>query len=833
MYKYFLIFIFLFSILSCTEPADIDIIIKEYRIVCSKSDFDKMYKNYKEDFYIPITISLGNDSVKTSAKMRVRGDTSREDPKKSLKIKIDSLPLIDGKKILNFNAEYSDKSYIRQFISSSIMQEAGIKCYKTEYAKIYLNGKYLGLYLLVENIDEQYLTNNNLSKKGNLYKAKKDGACLSLYDKVDKIWEKKTNEKSGNEDLKNLIYDINSISDSEFSSYVKSNFVYDKLITLVALNMLLANGSTYYHNYYLYHHPSGKWEILPWDMDKTLSSYNWMPFEFDRTSSEWESDNVLIERMLLDKKTFAEIRGKIDELSENLVNLPKFEKTIDELETQLKTAIEQDKTDKIKNISDWKKTIKEEKEFLKNTYENLQVQFNSKPTCFKLIENRKIFTRNPSFSWHKSVSPKQKKITYNLYFGSDFLFENKLKTTVIKNITDTSYTFNKTFTEGKYYWKVTASDGEFETEGFNSKNIIEIKKPSILPSKISNTLILNESKSPYLISQNLIIDANGKLFIEKGVEILLSENANIEVYGQLKAIGTREKPINFRPEKDNSFFGWIYFRNPKEACEFNFANIYEGVIQSTFADLKIKNSLIQIKNKSQIKGKTRLCLLWVNYGNLVFRNNKMIGNLSVGEGINANFAKAIVENSSFENVADAIEFINISDGIINGNMVENSPDDAIDLNACKNVKITNNTLINNKDKGISIGAEQYGASKNILVENNLIVGNEIGISVKDSSTATILNNTLHENNISIQLYKKRADYKIGGNAVVKNTIISKSKKLAISIDKFSNLIISNSICDTELLKGEGNENSNPDFVSTENFNFSLNKPNGKGILNKK
>ena len=33
----------------------------------------------------------------------------------------------------------------------------------------------------------------------------------------------------------------------------------------------------------------------------------------------------------------------------------------------------------------------------------------------------------------------------------------------------------------------------------------------------------------------------------------------------------------------------------------------------------------------------------------------------------------------------------------------NSPDDAIDLNDCSNIKIKSNYLINNYDKGISIG----------------------------------------------------------------------------------------------------------------------------------
>ena len=89
--------------------------------------------------------------------------------------------------------------------------------------------------------------------------------------------------------------------------------------------------------------------------------------------------------------------------------------------------------------------------------------------------------------------------------------------------------------------------------------------------------------------------------------------------------------------------------------------------------------------------------------------------------MNINFASARVENSVFINTPDAIEYIDMDEGIIIGNRVENSPDDAIDLNGCNDILITGNIIINNKDKGISIGTEQYGPSRNITIEKNLII----------------------------------------------------------------------------------------------------------------
>ena len=202
--------------------------IKEYYIECDSIGLNNIYTNFKENTYIPIKISFNGET--RAARMRVRGDTSRNDPKKSLKIKFDSLQIDNIPKVLNLNAEYADKTYIRQYLSSKLMQNSGQICFDSEHVKVFLNGKFYGLYLQVENMDKSFLKRNHLSKKGNLYKATKDGACLSIFDDFDAKWEKKTNKKSDHNDLLKLIEDINSVPDNEFHDFIikKSSLLFVK-----------------------------------------------------------------------------------------------------------------------------------------------------------------------------------------------------------------------------------------------------------------------------------------------------------------------------------------------------------------------------------------------------------------------------------------------------------------------------------------------------------------------------------------------------------------------------------------------------------------------------
>ena len=167
----------------------------------------------------------------------------------------------------------------------------------------------------------------------------------------ENLWEKKVGENGNWNDLKKLISDVNTVPDSLYIGFIKSVFNYPQLINIIALNIYLANASTYYHNYYLYHN-RGRWELLPWDMDKTLSYYEWMPYQYHRTSSEWESDNPLIERAFLNTQILDDIKVRLKEISQTICEKKQLCSLIDKLEGLLENSVERDSTDQISNLKE-------------------------------------------------------------------------------------------------------------------------------------------------------------------------------------------------------------------------------------------------------------------------------------------------------------------------------------------------------------------------------------------------------------------------------------------------------------------------------------------------
>ena len=64
------------------------------------------------------------------------------------------------------NAMAKDFTMLREHLSQELFTRAGVPAHETRYVRCYLNGRYEGLYLLMERVDGDYLDNHNLDQIG-------------------------------------------------------------------------------------------------------------------------------------------------------------------------------------------------------------------------------------------------------------------------------------------------------------------------------------------------------------------------------------------------------------------------------------------------------------------------------------------------------------------------------------------------------------------------------------------------------------------------------------------------------------------------------------------
>jgi len=342
-----------FSLSSCSDndsaTDDKQQEIEEINLLLDESALQSIIDKPWENNYIPVKVVIKSSGDTVSGKLRIRGDSSRGYGKKSFKLKFDrNVKEFNDRSEINLNSAWTDKTYLREYASYLTYEAFGVPAAHTTHIFVKVNGKPFGLYMEIENVDDNFLKLHGFDDEGSLYKAYRDGACLTYKDNIEKLWRRKNNRKESYKDLIDLIRLINSTPVKDFKKFLKKHFDYEEFITVLAINIVIQNGSTYYHNYFLYHDlwKTGKWILIPWDLDKTIAYYNWKPYKFYDTGY----NNPLIHKSLLNKDVFADIKDKVFEVVHLFFNekvlLPELKKRAELIEQYIPL----DTLDKIEEV---------------------------------------------------------------------------------------------------------------------------------------------------------------------------------------------------------------------------------------------------------------------------------------------------------------------------------------------------------------------------------------------------------------------------------------------------------------------------------------------------
>ena len=195
-----------------------------------------------------------------------------------------------GLKKLNFNNNFGDPSMMRERITYGLHRSAGVVAPRTAHANLYVNGTYMGVYTVIEQVDKTFLDDRLGDDSGNLYKAHGPKGTLEWLgpqkSSYEWTYELKTNEAAGDySNFINFLDVLNNTSDPAFQTSIDGIFNVDSFLSWLAVDVLcshLDNYSGLGNNYYLYDNPStGKFEFIPWDLNLSFGNFrgNWTPDE--------------------------------------------------------------------------------------------------------------------------------------------------------------------------------------------------------------------------------------------------------------------------------------------------------------------------------------------------------------------------------------------------------------------------------------------------------------------------------------------------------------------------------------------------------------------------
>lgn len=314
-------------------------------------------ENWYNDDYYPAQFRFVNSLMDTELTMdvgvRLRGNTSRMHPKKSYKINFRTFggSRFVGNKHFNLKAENNDPSFLREHMSLQTFREAGVAAARSHHVQLFLNGEYVGLYLNVEQINDDFVLRRFDDDDGNLYKCRYGSSLKADNDVYNEgVFELKTNENQNDRSiLHNFIQDLNSVPPGQFEEFIEADFEVDRFLKYLAVEAIVGHWDGYSYNqnnFYLYENTkTNRIEFIPYDLDNTFG-IDWIPGDWARHDVlNWattQDARPLANRILSRPKYFNQYAREIAFVLDEVFTTEQYFSQFDDYLSLLESAVEAD-----------------------------------------------------------------------------------------------------------------------------------------------------------------------------------------------------------------------------------------------------------------------------------------------------------------------------------------------------------------------------------------------------------------------------------------------------------------------------------------------------------
>jgi spore coat protein H len=171
-----------------------------------------------------------------------------------------------GLQKLSLNNSRQDGSYLSEKISRELFQAAGVPVPRAGHAKVSLNGRDLGLYVLTEGYNKQFLKGHFKNTKGNLYDG---GFCQEITHRLSINSGDNPDNHSG---LIELIKATKLTNSTQRFARMEEVLDMDRFLSFLAMDMILCNWDGYAinkNNWRLFHDlESNKMVFMPHGLDQ-------------------------------------------------------------------------------------------------------------------------------------------------------------------------------------------------------------------------------------------------------------------------------------------------------------------------------------------------------------------------------------------------------------------------------------------------------------------------------------------------------------------------------------------------------------------------------------
>lgn len=293
---------------------------------------------------------------------------SRGSLKRSLKIDLnDGFPgrKLDGVTKLNLHNCVTDASRMNEVLSHRLFRDAGVPAPRTAYAEVFLTvpgqheRRYLGLYSLVENVDNSFASDRYGTKKGALFKP----VTRQLFEDLGPDWAayrqsydaKTPVSKAETQRVIDFARLVSHAADGEFAARLADYLDLDAFARFMAVTVWLSTLDSILgvgQNYLVYLHPmTRQFHFIPWDLDHSFGQFPMVGTQEQRETlsirQPWQGENRFLERVFR-VPTFQRLYlARLREFSETIFHPDRLHRQVDELAAVLRPAVRAESEEKL------------------------------------------------------------------------------------------------------------------------------------------------------------------------------------------------------------------------------------------------------------------------------------------------------------------------------------------------------------------------------------------------------------------------------------------------------------------------------------------------------
>ena len=216
---------------------------------------------------------------RTCTKLSLKIDINRVDPE---------LELL-GLRKLQLHSMNLDPTHLRERLAYWMFDQAGVAAPRSTHARVVINGEYLGIYALVEQVDGRFTRRQFPDGTGNLYKEvwpfDNFGAVQDAPQLIEGLRTNEDEDPTAGiiQSFAQALLDAGGDRDA-VEAVLRERADFDELISWMAVDLIIDNddGPRHFycdqgfcgnHNYYFYEDPTSlKVHVVPWDMDNAFEN---------------------------------------------------------------------------------------------------------------------------------------------------------------------------------------------------------------------------------------------------------------------------------------------------------------------------------------------------------------------------------------------------------------------------------------------------------------------------------------------------------------------------------------------------------------------------------